>query len=502
MSTAEVRSAWDFTPVINLLHSFDAAEGSCVKSTKVGLAVLEQPPKLGHVLPLSSPSPGANDGRRLGDFGDLWKLLADPLTPQNKELGTVDKKNKPSSEAKNNHYSQFAIPSAPNQQKASIETALETPTKPKNIQPKRILQRPQVIDPKPTSRTDQTAVSDPEASLPLSSSAESEDNGDHGLPRSLPELRSPISFKLNHHTVNKTPSKSTRVPGIFSSGKLSPSKSKNHIEPLLPYSKAERKGKLIMLLLTRFSKERDFLLRPHLRDPALGLKNTHAKGVHVFIDISNIMVGFHDSIKEARDMPLTARIPRVPLSFHNFSLILERGRAVSKRVLVGSDRFAAIDEADQIGYETNILERVHKAKDMTPRQKKFLNTNGMTKVNGIDNNSRGLFSGSETSAGRAQERWVEQAVDEILHLKILESLVDTETPSTIVLATGDAAEAEYSGGFLKMVERALQKGWAIELVSFRSTTSRAYSRKEFRSKWGSKFQMIHLDEYVEYMLDL
>ena len=91
-------------------------------------------------------------------------------------------------------------------------------------------------------------------------------------------------------------------------------------------------------------------------------------------------------------------------------------------------------------------------------------------------------------------------MDEILHLKMLESVVDEVTPSTIVLATGDAAEAEYSAGFLKMVERALEKGWKVELVSFKHNISGAYKRKEFRGKWHNQFKIIVLDEYVEQLL--
>jgi len=201
------------------------------------------------------------------------------------------------------------------------------------------------------------------------------------------------------------------------------------------------------------------------------------------------MIGFHDCLKLARDIPITARVRRVPLSFHNFSIVLERGRPVAKRVLVGSDKYPTIEEAKTIGYETNILERVHKAKELTPRQKKFQGNSGAS-------------SGSETNAIFAPQKWVEQAVDEILHLKILESLVDAAKPSTVVLATGDAAEAEYSGGFLRMVERALEKGWMVELVSFKLNTSGAYKSRDFRSKWGPMFKWIQLDDYAEELLDL
>lgn len=156
-------------------------------------------------------------------------------------------------------------------------------------------------------------------------------------------------------------------------------------------------------------------------------------------------------------------------------------------------------EAKQIGYETNILDRVHKAKELTPRQKRYLNPNGNT---GPGGGQSGTGSGSETTAAvqYAPEKWVEQAVDEILHLKMMESVVDAAEPSTMVLASGDAAEAEYSGGFLKMVERALGKGWKIELASFKHNTSGAYKRRDFRQKWGERFMIVELDDFVEVLL--
>lgn len=211
------------------------------------------------------------------------------------------------------------------------------------------------------------------------------------------------------------------------------------------------------------------------------------------------MIGFHDALKMARGQNIAHRIRRQPLSFHNLSLILERGRPTAKLIVVGSDKFPAMVEAKQIGYETNILDRVHKAKELTPRQKRYSNSNGNS---GPGGGQSGTGSGSETTAAvqYAPEKWVEQAVDEILHLKMMESVVDAEEPSTMVLATGDAAEAEYSGGFLKMVERALGKGWKIELASFKHNTSGAYKRRDFRQKWGERFKIVELDDFVEVLL--
>ena len=211
------------------------------------------------------------------------------------------------------------------------------------------------------------------------------------------------------------------------------------------------------------------------------------------------MIGFHDALKMSRGQSLSQRIRRQPLSFHNLSIILERGRPTAKRIIVGSDNFPAMQEAGKIGYETNILERVHKAKELTPRQKRYSQSNGHS---GPGGGQSGTGSGSETTTAvhYAPEKWVEQAVDEILHLKMMESLVDAEEPSTMVLATGDAAAAEYSEGFLKMVERALGKGWKIELASFKHNTSGSYKRRDFRQRWGERFKIVELDDFVEVLL--
>lgn len=271
------------------------------------------------------------------------------------------------------------------------------------------------------------------------------------------------------------------------------SPSKYNISPQDGLTPEERKAALITKLIRNHESEKKYLKNPGLPEPAFTPLNTSPIGIHIFIDMSNITIGFHDTLKLSRGLPLESRIRRIPMSFHNFSLILERGRPAAKRVLVGSDKLPAIQAAREIGYETNILERVHKAKELTPRQKKFRS--------GAPTSGNEYTSGSETPAQPAPEKWVEQAVDEILHLKILESLIDSDKPSTIVLATGDAAEAEYSGGFMKMVDRALAKGWMVELVSFRLNTSNAYKRREFRNRWGAMFKWVLLDDYVEEMID-
>ncbi|CEO59917.1 hypothetical protein PMG11_04567 [Penicillium brasilianum] len=255
-------------------------------------------------------------------------------------------------------------------------------------------------------------------------------------------------------------------------------------------SATERRIGLMTKLLRDFPEYAQLVLQVG-RSSTSTKKCVEPPPIHVFVDMSNIMVGFHDSVKVSRNIPVATRIRRLHMSFANFSLIMERGRPAAKRVLVGSDRLPSIAEAEQLGYEANILDRVHKVKHTTPRPSKFRKAPG---------SATHPTSGPETVCTTG-ERWVEQGVDEILHLKMLESIVDTDKPSTIVLATGDAAVAEYSGGFMRMVERALQRGWTVELVSFSQVTSYAYRKKEFRAKWGQQFRMIELDSYVEELFD-
>jgi hypothetical protein len=176
---------------------------------------------------------------------------------------------------------------------------------------------------------------------------------------------------------------------------------------------------------------------------------------------------------------------RPPFSFHSLSLVMERGRPTAKKVLVGSKPLIPeFKEAEECGYQTNILERV--LKDPNPRKVR-------QRKSGYGTSDPS--SSSETNTPPPQ-RNREQAVDEVLHLKLMETLVDYDKPATIVLATGDAAEAEYSDGFMKMVQRALQRGWRVELVSFRACISGAYLNERFRAKWGDRFIIIELDEYA------
>ncbi|KAH7382912.1 hypothetical protein BKA64DRAFT_172585 [Cadophora sp. MPI-SDFR-AT-0126] len=265
------------------------------------------------------------------------------------------------------------------------------------------------------------------------------------------------------------------------------------VQPIWTLTVKDQKAKLIKKLAKQFSQE------TNITKALSQLGTTDPNGIHVFVDLSNIIIGFFNRLKFDRRIPSAARIKQPPFAFHSLAIILERGRSVARRVVVGStisslynQQFKKpihIDDAEKCNYEMNILERVSKPQQVTPRKKKHGTGSGYV--------TSGYSSASESASIRLAMQ--EQAVDEILQMKILESLVDTESPSTIVLASGDAAEAEYSGGFLTNVERALKKGWKVEVVAWSQGLSHEYRRKEFLKRWESNFKFINLDDYVEEM---
>lgn len=460
-----------------------------------------------------TPPPSHHDSQdetadqALGDFSTLWEFLGRSHTPNARQGSAVIKyevNDEPVAEVEVNQLSKGVrwrdeVHGADLEDNATSTkvTAAYIRNKKRAERRARAKDRAEQLasPPQPKPASDTTDIESGEELESLRRSPDRRSVIDDIIGRRRPDVRdtySPPTSPSPPKSVIRAPKKDWPVSNPFLWTAPGVPSRPHHavIAPRDGLSSRSRKQSLITELMRQYPEEKKYLKNAGLLEPAFTPLNVSKIGIHVFVDISNISIGFHDCLKLARGMPRDTRLKRVPLSFHNFSLVLERGRPAAKRVLVGSDKSAVIQQAKAISFETNILERVHKAKELTPRQKKY------------QSRSAGETSGSETNTSApAAEKWVEQAVDEILHLKILESLIDAEKPSTIVLATGDAAEAEYSGGFLRMVERALEKGWAVELVSFRLNTSSLYKRKDFRARWGPMFKWIELDPFVEFLID-
>ncbi|WP_164705838.1 NYN domain-containing protein, partial [Pseudomonas viridiflava] len=72
----------------------------------------------------------------------------------------------------------------------------------------------------------------------------------------------------------------------------------------------------------------------------------------------------------------------------------------------------------------------------------------------VDTQQRGALTGGEV------------AVDQSMHLAMLERITDADEPGTIVLLTGDGNGYSEGKGFIRQLERAVKKNWQIEVVSW------------------------------------
>ncbi|KAJ4387752.1 hypothetical protein N0V93_008353 [Gnomoniopsis smithogilvyi] len=227
--------------------------------------------------------------------------------------------------------------------------------------------------------------------------------------------------------------------------------------------------------------------------PSLIYKSTQP--IHVFVDMSNIVIGFYDYIRQERKIPSHQRI-QASFFFEALAAILERERPCVKRIVAGSmgpgaPWAAHMFEAQSSGYTMHILQRVKGPKP--------------SKINLAQSSSPSMLS--------PQNGWNvhhEQGVDELLQLHMLQSIVDTPTPftetgealppGTMVLATGDGAEAEFSDGFFNHVLRALKHGWCVEVVGFRHNMNQLWDEQAIPVVWRAQFRIIYLDDFGEELL--
>lgn len=174
---------------------------------------------------------------------------------------------------------------------------------------------------------------------------------------------------------------------------------------------------------------------------------------HIFVDNSNVIWGAQRAceVLEHGAVWLAVRI-----YWRNFFALLEHPGKVITRVLAGSVSGGSEplwEYANRFGYDTKLLRQVE----------------------------------------RADGRHGEQAVDEMLILQIAHALLDFDPPQTLVLVTGDGKETEFGNSFSREVERALKRGWDVEVWSWKDQMSSRYER--VRSPVGRQPKIHHLDPY-------
>lgn len=330
-------------------------------------------------------------------------------------------------------------------------------------------------------------------------------------PQQAPRATTPVHHGLVPRTVRPvTVPRTCSQPAVVQQPPTTPTphrKSFSGQRPALTIrSQVERHYHLFNKLMETFPDDRKWLVAPM---QMLNERNS-AHGLHVFVDASNIMIGLKDMLRyhglhhNAYDM-----------SFDSLALLMERRRPVAKRFFAGSHREAnplphvakLVETSKAVGYDSVMQEQVLIVREDSEKKKFFNDVKKMGWHKATQIRSSGSGSDSETGPSAvtpktpSAPKWVEQGVDEILHLKMCQSIIDTEVPSTMVLATGDGAVAEMSDGFLAHVERALKKGWKVELISWGQQINGGYRRRQFRAKWAEQFTIIELDEFLEDLID-
>lgn len=174
---------------------------------------------------------------------------------------------------------------------------------------------------------------------------------------------------------------------------------------------------------------------------------------HIFLDNANIYGGAQQAAKEFEGVPWQS----VRVEYASLLRLLTWGKNQRKTsMLAGSvppGNEALWQAARDAGFDTTLLRRV------------------------------------ENDDGRL----VEQAVDEAIHLKIANILLDEEEPGIIVLATGDGRATPQGCSFTQQVVRAAKRGWRVEIWSWRSQLSK-YLR-DTRTRYPDLISVYKFDEW-------
>lgn len=173
---------------------------------------------------------------------------------------------------------------------------------------------------------------------------------------------------------------------------------------------------------------------------------------HMFVDNSNLIGGAQRVALEREGVPW----PAVRIYWRNFFELIESDYLPVTRCLAGSlppGNDELWDYSRRYGYDTTLLKRV------------------------------------ENDDGRLAE----QAVDEVMHAKIAGVLLDYDPPQTLVLVTGDGNASEFGTSFLQQVQRALKRGWTVNVISWRGQLSNKFRLLATAHK--EQVSIVELEDY-------
>ncbi len=179
--------------------------------------------------------------------------------------------------------------------------------------------------------------------------------------------------------------------------------------------------------------------------------------IHVFFDNSNIWGGAQLIRKEREPHVQWAALR---LYFKNLFTLIQNGRKLETAILCGSVPPSCEplwQYARDNGYDTNLLRRV----------------------------------------ARDDGSVIEQGVDEILHLKMINTATRfrNQPEKIMVVATGDGKVSEFNTSFPEQIHLAIDLSWDIELWSWSPCLSGAYT--QLQHEFPRKVRVMMLDNYYD-----
>lgn len=215
------------------------------------------------------------------------------------------------------------------------------------------------------------------------------------------------------------------------------------------------------------------------------------------------------------------------MSHTAFTLILERGRSVTRRVLVASSPlYQPVEPATKLGYEVHVYagtpDSPERVSSQRPRRSRGRGGGSSSATKGYTHGpSSGVVLATDLSEPKSSDappvnrprsalapgnrvRYREQGADELLQLKLLQAVADIDVPppgSTIVVARGEGNIGQFNEGFHGCVRTALEKGWCVELYAWEAGLNRMWVRELAEGQWASRFRTILIDHFCTDLLD-
>lgn len=303
-------STWDFAPVINLLHALSPCDRSAFTSPT---PVISTPASKIHRDDNERAWPEEDKDVKLGDFDRIFDLLGQPLSAnedpslQSSDDSARDNLNFAAGDVLLGKGVRWrdevdGADLEDNAEPGLVISAASLRTVKRAARRARAKQRQDLLGQKGEQQALQEGLSD------AVTDGESETDVQSGL-RS-PDRRAIIheilhgSMQPDHHG-NSAPQTSSTLsperplstpkkewpisqPQLWQGGPYSLYTSNPQIVPRLSLTPAERRAKLISMLLERHRSESKYLVNPGLQHPAFCSSNVLDIGVHVFVDISNV----------------------------------------------------------------------------------------------------------------------------------------------------------------------------------------------------------------------